>query len=174
MRERTNRTVSKTVVSQGTVGSNPTPSASSEVVFRLRPSRPNRGLSLKNPSHLIQRIRICHGRNDARGPIRRVGAARPGGTRSAHWQAPADQQNLQRDRAPGVQGAGEADDQRARRQSRRRQQDGQGAAGPPDRSPGGSWAHSEDHRRLPVHNPSPTRTSPREGHASAVDSGSPR
>jgi hypothetical protein len=27
MRERTNRTVSKTVVSQGTVGSNPTPSA---------------------------------------------------------------------------------------------------------------------------------------------------
>ena len=55
MRERTNRTVSKTVVSQGTVGSNPTPSASSEVVFRLRPSRPNRGLSLKNPSHLIQR-----------------------------------------------------------------------------------------------------------------------
>src|SRR5664279_2749323 len=34
MRERTNRTVSKTVVSQGTVGSNPTPSASSEVVFR--------------------------------------------------------------------------------------------------------------------------------------------
>ena len=39
MRERTNRTVSKTVVSQGTVGSNPTPSAKnsrvSDAVDRL-------------------------------------------------------------------------------------------------------------------------------------------
>jgi hypothetical protein len=34
MRERTNRTVSKTVVSQGTVGSNPTPSANG-ATFRM-------------------------------------------------------------------------------------------------------------------------------------------
>jgi hypothetical protein len=37
MRERTNRTVSKTVVSQGTVGSNPTPSAKTLLSFQPRP-----------------------------------------------------------------------------------------------------------------------------------------
>src|ERR1035437_6301212 len=55
MREWPNRTVSKTVVSQGTVGSNPTPSARSGVVFRFGPAGSDRRPSLMHPSQACQR-----------------------------------------------------------------------------------------------------------------------
>ena len=170
MRERTNRTVSKTVVSQGTVGSNPTPSASSEVVFRFGPGSPDRGPSLMNPSLGPRRVRLCPGRNAARAITRRMGATCTGGTRLARGQAPAGQQGLPGLQSPGVQGTGQADDQLAGMQLRRRQQDGQGPPGPVDRTPGRPRVSTEDNRRLPIHRPSPARTCAWDGQASAFDS----
>src|SRR5664280_1678871 len=65
MREWPNRTVSKTVVSQGTVGSNPTPSARSGVVFRFGPAGSDRGPSPTSPSQACRRVGFCHGPDDA-------------------------------------------------------------------------------------------------------------
>ena len=58
MRERTNRTVSKTVVSQGTVGSNPTPSAVQgwfpvEAIESLPEAIPQKSLTLRSADTLL-------------------------------------------------------------------------------------------------------------------------
>ena len=105
--------------------------------FRLRPSRACRRPSLKNPSHSVPQIRFCHGRNDPRATVRvwelrvRLGRAALTGK---HRQI---SRTFRRYRAPGIQGASQADDRLARGQLRRRQQDGQGSSRPVDRAPGG-------------------------------------
>src|ERR1017187_8741469 len=94
MREWPNRTVSKTVVSQGTVGSNPTPSA------RGQEWSSGSGLRVRTGDHppyiphqLANAHRSCHGRNDARATTGPLGTTRSGWTRPSNGEAPGDQQD---------------------------------------------------------------------------------